>query len=62
MKHCLHTAFGAAFATVSMAALATPAMAHGGAHLHPHGIDQLGLSLGLLAVAVAAGVALWGRK
>ncbi|NBV61481.1 MAG: peptidase M23 [Rhodobacteraceae bacterium] len=45
-----------------MAALATPAMAHGGAHLHPHGIDHLGLSLGLLAVAVAAGVALWGRK
>ena len=62
MKRPVYSAFSAAIATAALAALATPAMAHGGAHMHPHGIDHLGLSLGLLAVAVAAGVALWGRK
>lgn len=62
MKRPVHSAFSAAIATAALAALASPAMAHGGAHLHPHGIDHLGLSLGLLAVALAVGMGLWGRK
>lgn len=39
---------------VSLMALAGPALAHGGAHVHPHGVEiPLGAMLGALAVAAA---------
>lgn len=43
----------ATFATLFMAA---PALAHSGAHLHPHGFE--GLTMGLALIALAGGVAL----
>lgn len=43
--------------------LAAPAFAHGGMHLHPHGIDSATLLvLGSLAVAAAAAVYAKVRK
>lgn len=50
MKKCLPTALITALA-------ASPALAHGGAHLHPHGSEPF-LLVGFLAVigAIALGV------
>lgn len=53
-------------ALTSFAVLAAaPAFAHGGAHLHPHGIDTMVAATALLAaVAMGAAGAYWrsGRK
>ena len=34
--------------------LATPALAHDGAHMHPHGIEGWVVGLGVLVIASAA--------
>ena len=41
--------------------LASPALAHGGAHLHPHGGD-LWMAVILAAVLAAGLYLIWGRK
>jgi hypothetical protein len=53
--------------TISYTTLATlfadsPALAHGGAHLHPHGFENLTMGLALIAVAGAAALFWMGRK
>lgn len=45
-------------ATLSAGAIASPALAHGGAHLHPHGFELGTAALAVLAVLVT----LWAAK
>ena len=46
-----------------LALTATPALAHGGAHMHPHGVEGWVASLGILALVGAAWlIAYRGRK
>ncbi len=40
---------------------AGPAMAHSGAHLHPHGVEGWAVGLGLLACGIAAVVVIRAR-
>ncbi|MBY6048218.1 hypothetical protein KUV47_01545 [Vannielia litorea] len=48
----------------ALLATATPALAHSGAHLHPHEANSALPLMAALAVIVAAGFAafLWSRK
>jgi hypothetical protein len=45
-----------------MTVLATPALAHDGVHLHPHGIDAVWLVLAALALGGGAAALLRIRK
>lgn len=45
----------------ALAVLATPASAHPGPHINPHG-EFWGVALGLLVIGVAALTAVWMRK
>ncbi|MGH1416543.1 MAG: peptidase M23 [Pelagimonas sp.] len=38
--------------TAVSALIATPALAHGGAHLHPHGVEPMVAGLAILSVAL----------
>jgi hypothetical protein len=48
--------------TLPLLVLASPATAHPGAHLHPHGVEGWMIGLGLLACGVAAGVLIRARR
>ncbi|MEJ5216755.1 hypothetical protein WG622_00750 [Cognatishimia sp. D5M38] len=50
------------YATFATLFLAAPALAHSGAHLHPHGFENLNMGLALIAAAGAAAFLLAGRK
>jgi hypothetical protein len=44
----------------SAALIATPALAHDGPHLHPHGLEAgWGILAAALALATLGGIALW---
>lgn len=49
--------------TIALTLLATPVLAHSGAHIHPHADDPswLPVILGSLAVTLAAAI-VWRRK
>ncbi len=49
--------------TLSLAAIATasPALAHGGAHIHPHGAGTW-IALACAGVLAAVSYYIWGRK
>ncbi|MBY5931775.1 LPXTG cell wall anchor domain-containing protein [Tateyamaria omphalii] len=49
------------FALAPLLAMATPALAHPGAHAHPHGSEPWIVAMGLALIAVAA-VIMWRRK
>ncbi len=49
--------------TVAVTALsAGPALAHGGAHVHPHGAAGLWLGFAVLAALAAGAVPSWRRQ
>ena len=45
-----------------LALLASPAIAHPGAHLHPHSVEGWVVGLGLLAIVAASAIAIRARK
>ena len=53
MKHAL------ALATVTLAA--SPALAHDGAHVHPHG-SEMWIALAFAAALAGGAIYRWGRK
>ncbi len=49
-------------AAAAMCATAAPALAHDGAHLHPHGLEAgWGLLAAALALAALGGFSVWRR-
>lgn len=51
-----------ALSVLAVSALATPALAHSGAHMHPHSIEGWVVGLGVVLAVVATTVAAKGRK
>ncbi|MGP6086891.1 hypothetical protein [Antarctobacter jejuensis] len=47
--------------TFSAAVLATPALAHGGGHLHPHGAESW-LALLPAVALIATALVIWARR
>ena len=48
--------------TLPLLLAASPALAHPGAHTHPHAVDGWMVGLGLLACGIVAGVVLRNRR
>ncbi len=47
--------------TLPILLFASPALAHSGAHMHPHSVEGWVVGLGLLAFGVATGIAIRNR-